>query len=72
MMNGAEFPACGTLSSSASEKVSVIVVPFAVAETNRGRVESAGVLLVTASPEKSGTGSFAMSTSRSGFASGAA
>ena len=49
----------------------VTVLPFVVAETNAGPVESAGVSLVTVSPEKPGTASFALSESRSGSVSGA-
>ena len=60
------------VSSSASSKVTVSVVPFAVAESNPGPAESAGVSLVTVLPEKSGTGSCALSASFNALLSGAA
>ena len=59
------------LSSRGSEKVSVSTFAFTVAEVNRGAVLSAGVSLVTALPEKPGTGSLAKLAYRSGFVSGA-
>ena len=51
-----------TVSSRGSSNVMVIFVPFTVAETNEGGVESE-VLLVAVLAAKSGTGWFALSAS---------